>query len=124
MSVALHPALTPTYLTGAPSDMLAAGRTGALLPPEGHRTDSLGAPRSLDDRLVDAVHSAGTTSRQQMAAVQAAMPALTLFSEGEDEEENEMINLQNRLADLSLGLSLQSALASKTVKAVETLVKS
>lgn len=120
MSVALNPAITPTYLLGTAPDMLAAGRAGELLPAAGHPADSSRMPRSLDDLLVGAVQRAGATTQQQMAAIQAVMPVPELFDEGEDE----MINLQNLLGDFSIAVSLQSALARKAVGAIETLIKS
>jgi hypothetical protein len=120
MSVAPQPAFTSTYLTGIAPDMLAAGRAGELPPVNGHRTSSFGPPRSLDDLLVGAIHEAGASTRQKMAAIQTVMPVPELFDEGEDE----MINLQNQLGDFSIAVSLQSALARKAVSAIETLVKS
>jgi hypothetical protein len=83
MSVALNPAITPTYLLGTAPDMLAAGRAGELLPAAGHPADSSRMPRSLDDLLVGAVQRAGATTQQQMAAIQAVMPVPELFDEGE-----------------------------------------
>lgn len=120
MSVALNPALPPTYLIGTTSDMLATGRAGGLLPAAGHAVDTSRTPQSLDDLLAGAVQRAGATTKQQMAAIQAVMPVPELFDEGEDE----MINLQNLLSDFSIAVSLQSALARKAVGAIETLIKS
>jgi hypothetical protein len=116
MSVALNPAIAPTFLTGSAPELWAAGHAndGRLAAGTGH------SPRSLDDLLAGAVQQAGATSHQHMAAIQAVMPVPELFDEGEDE----MINLQNQLGDFSIAVSLQSALARKAVGAIETLIKS
>ncbi len=116
MSVALNPAIVPTFLTGAATEPWAAGHANEWQPAAGTGH----SPRSLDDLLVGAVHQAGATAHQHMAAIQAVMPVPALFDEGEDE----MINLQNLLGDFSIAVSLQSALARKAVGAIETLIKS
>jgi hypothetical protein len=116
MSVALNPAIAPTFLTGAAPELRAAGHANEWRPAAG----TAHSPRSLDDLLVGAIHQAGASTHQHMNAIQAVMPVPELFDEGEDE----MINLQNLLGDFSIAVSLQSALARKAVGAIETLIKS
>ncbi len=127
MSITLSAIPSPIYLSATEPTSYVKPQGGA----EASATSLLDASRldtgdeaaqPLDKLLLDAMQQASASTQHRFADVQAliALPTPELLGDGEDE----MINLQSMLGDFSIAVSLQSALARKSVNAIEMLIKS
>ncbi len=126
MSITLSAVPPPIYLSAAESARYVTPQTSTEASAPGG-VDGLrletgdGAAQPLDKLLLGAIQQAGASTEHRLAEIQAliAQPTSGLF-----DGEEKMINLQSSLGELNIAVSLQLALANRSVKAVETLVRS